>query len=99
MSQPLECGPQGPRRRQSKAVFLSPSTDRRRLLHFNVTEHPSAEWTAQQIVEAFPWDTAPRHLLRDCDAVYGDRFRRRLAGLEVTEVPIAPRERCVLEPW
>ena len=75
-------------------VFVVLAHDRRRLLHFNVTEHPTAEWTAQQIVEAFPRDTAPRYLLRDRDAVYGDRFRQRLAGLEVTEVLSAPRA-----PW
>jgi putative transposase len=75
-------------------VFLVLAHDRRRLLHFNVTKHPSAEWTAQQIVEAFPWDTAPRYLLRDRDAIYGDHFRRRVAGFQVAEVLIAPRA-----PW
>ncbi len=71
-------------------VFVVLAHDRRRLLHFNVTEHPTAQWTAQQIVQACPWDTAPRCLLRDRDAVYGNRFRRRLVGLGVTEVLIAP---------
>jgi len=75
-------------------VFLVLAHDRRRLLHFNVTEHPSAEWTAQQIVEAFPWDTAPRYLLRDRDAIYGTHFRHRVAGFQVSEVLIAPRA-----PW
>jgi transposase InsO family protein len=75
-------------------VFVVLAHDRRRVLHFNVTEHPTAEWTAQQIVEAFPWDSAPRHLLRDRDGVYGNDFRRRLAGLGVTEVLTAPRA-----PW
>ncbi len=75
-------------------VFLVLAHDRRRLLHFNVTEHPCAGWTAQQIVEAFPWDTAPRYLLRDRDAIYGTHFRRRVAGLQVAEVLIAPRA-----PW
>ncbi len=60
-------------------VFVVVAHDRRRVLHFNVTEHPTAEWTAQQILEAFPWDTAPRYLLRDRDAVYGRHFRRRVA--------------------
>jgi hypothetical protein len=46
-------------------VFVVLSHNRRRVVHFNVTEHPSAEWTAQQIIEAFPWGTAPRFLLRD----------------------------------
>ena len=63
-------------------------------MHFNVTEHPTAVWTARQIVEAFPWDTAPRYLLRDRDGVYGNHFRRRVAGFQVTDVLIAPRS-----PW
>jgi transposase InsO family protein len=75
-------------------VFVVLAHDRRRLLHCNVTQHPTAEWTARQIVEAFPWDTAPRYLLRDRDAVYGTHFRRRVAGFQVTEVLIAPRS-----PW
>jgi hypothetical protein len=45
--------------------------DRRRLLHFNVTEHPTAAWTAQQIVEAFPEATAPKYVIRDRDRIYG----------------------------
>jgi hypothetical protein len=49
---------------------------RRRILHFNVTEHPTAQWTAQQLVEAFPWEAAPQYLLRDRDAVYGARFQQ-----------------------
>ena len=68
--------------------------DRRRVVHFNVTEHPTAEWTAQQVVEAFPWDTAPRYLLRDRDATYGLVFRRRVKGLGIEQVLIAPRS-----PW
>ncbi len=75
-------------------VFVVLAHDRRRVVHFNVTEHPSAEWTAQQIVEAFPWETTPRYLLRDRDGVYGDGFRRRLAALEIREVLSAPRS-----PW
>jgi hypothetical protein len=51
---------------------------RRRIVHFSVTEHPTAVWTAQQLVEAFP-DTAPRWLLRDRDAIYGEAFRQRVA--------------------
>ena len=75
-------------------VFLVLAHDRTRVLHFNATEHPTAKWTAQQIVEAFPWDTAPRYLLRDRDGVYGHDFRRRVAGLGTTEVLTAPRA-----PW
>jgi hypothetical protein len=47
--------------------------DRRRIVHFNVTEHPTAQWTAQQLVEAFPFDCAPRYLLWDGDGIYGER--------------------------
>lgn len=46
-------------------VFVILSHSRREVIHFNVTEYPTAEWTAQQVIEAFPWDTAPRFLLRD----------------------------------
>ncbi len=54
---------------------------RRRVVHFNVTEHPTAHWTTQQIVDAFPDDSAPSYLLRDRDQVYGQRFRHRLKGM------------------
>src|SRR3989442_4401252 len=53
---------------------------RRRVVHFNVTEHPTAAWTAQQIVDAFPDDSAPSYLLRDRDQVYGHVFRHRVKG-------------------
>ena len=52
-------------------VFMMLAHERRRIVHFNITEHPTAQWTAQQIVEAFPWETAPRYLLRDRDGIYG----------------------------
>ena len=52
------------------------------------------KWTAQQLVEAFPWDTAPRYLLRDRDSIYGEYFRRRVRGMGIREVLIAPRA-----PW
>ena len=48
--------------------------ERRRVLHFGVTEHPTPEWTIQQMREAFPWDQAPRFVLRDRDAIYGRDF-------------------------
>src|SRR5437899_7086857 len=51
---------------------------RRRVVHFNVTEHPTAAWTTQQLVDAFPDDSAPPYLLRDRDSVYGQAFRRRV---------------------
>jgi putative transposase len=59
---------------------------RRRVVHFNVTANPTAAWTAQQIVEAFPWDTAPRFLLRDRDSIYGEWFRRRVQSMGIEEV-------------
>jgi putative transposase len=67
---------------------------RRRVLHFNVTEHPTAAWTAQQIVDSFPDDTAPAYLLRDRDAIYGDSFRQRVKGMRIQEVLSAARS-----PW
>jgi len=67
---------------------------RRRVLHFNVTEHPTAYWTAQQIVDTFPEDTAPWYLLRDRDTVYGDSFRCRIKGMQIREVLTAAHS-----PW
>src|SRR5712691_5801304 len=58
-------------------VFIMLAHERRRIVHFNITEHPTAQWTAQQIVEAFPWATAPRYLLRDRDAIYSVAFHHR----------------------
>ncbi|MFZ5862795.1 MAG: integrase core domain-containing protein [Nitrospirota bacterium] len=75
-------------------VLLVLAHDRRRVVHFNVTEHPTAQWSAQQIVEAFPWDTAPKYLRRDRDMVYGAVFRRRVASLGIEEILTAPRS-----PW
>jgi hypothetical protein len=68
-------------------VFIVLAHDRRRVIHFNVTEQPTAAWTAQQIVEAFPWDTVPRYLLRDRNGIYRDYFRRRVSGMGIDEVP------------
>src|SRR3977135_2035506 len=75
-------------------VFVVLLHHRRRIVHFNVTEHPTAAWTAQQVVEAFPDDTAPRCLLRDGDAIYGEGFRQRVAGMGIGEVLSAPSS-----PW
>ncbi len=55
-------------------VFVVLAHERRRVVQINVTDAPTAQWTAQQLVEAFPWETAPRYLLRDRDAVYGVAF-------------------------
>jgi transposase InsO family protein len=68
--------------------------ERRRIMHCHVTEHPTAAWTAQQVVDAFPWDEAPRYLLRDRDRIYGDVFRQRVRNMGIEEVLIAPRS-----PW
>jgi putative transposase len=75
-------------------VFVVLAHDRRRVVHYSVTDAPSAQWTTQQLVEAFPWDTAPRYLLRDRDAVYGVVFSSRLHSLGIPEVKTAPRS-----PW
>jgi len=75
-------------------VLVLLSHHRRRIVHLRITEHPTADWTAQQIIEAFPDDTAPRWLLRDRDAIYGDRFRRRVAAMSIHEVISAPSS-----PW
>jgi len=75
-------------------VFVVLAHHRRRAIHFNVTAHPTAEWTAQQIAEAFPWDSAPRYLLHDRDLVYGELFHRRVREMGIHEVVTAPRS-----PW
>jgi hypothetical protein len=75
-------------------VFLVLAHERRRILHFGVTAHPTAEWTAQQLRDAFPWDTAPRYLLRDRDRIFGDDFRKQLKDMGIKEVLAAPRS-----PW
>jgi hypothetical protein len=75
-------------------VLIILAHDRRRIQHFNITAHPSAAWTAQQVVQAFPWETAPRYLLRDRDGVYGADFRQRVASMGIKEVLTAARS-----PW
>ncbi len=75
-------------------VFVVLAHARRRIVHFNITEHPTAQWTAQQISEAFPWEAAPRYLLRDRDRVYGRAFRTRMKCMGIEEVLTAPRS-----PW
>jgi putative transposase len=75
-------------------VFVVLRHDRRELLHLNVTDHPTAVWTARQIVETFPNGTAPGYLLRDRDAIYGECFTRCLVNMGIREVIIAPRA-----PW
>jgi len=75
-------------------VFLVLAHDRRRVLHFGVTAHPTAEWTAQQLRNAFPWDTAARYLLRDRDRIFGDDFVKQVRDMGIQEVLSAPRS-----PW
>ena len=75
-------------------VFLVLAHDRRRILHFNVTDHPTAEWTGQQLREAFPFEKVPRYLLRDRDAIFGEEFRRHVTDMGIHEVLSAPRA-----PW
>ena len=68
--------------------------DRRTIIHFDVTENPTQAWLARQLTEAFPWDTAPRYLLRDRDTSYGLVFRDRVRVMGIKEVVTAPRS-----PW
>ena len=75
-------------------VFVVLGHHRRHAMHFNVTAHPTAEWTGRQIAEAFPWDSAPRYLLHDRDCIYGAAFRQRVGELGIREVLTAPRS-----PW
>jgi hypothetical protein len=65
---------------------------RRKIVHFNITDAPTAAWTAQQIINAFPYDTAPEYLLRDRDSIYGSLFVRRVEGIK--QKLISPRS-----PW
>ena len=75
-------------------AFVIIGHGRRQLLWFAVTRHPTAEWLAQQIVEAFPWETAPSYLVRDNDGAYGPIFRRRVRAMGIGDRPISPRS-----PW
>src|SRR3982751_4391303 len=75
-------------------VFLVLAHERRRMVHFAVTAHPTAEWTAHQLREAFPWDTAPRYLLRDRDRIFGQEFVEQVKAMGIKQVLSAPRS-----PW
>ena len=75
-------------------VFLVLAHDRRRIVHCNVTAHPTAEWTGQQLREAFPFDQVPRYLLRDRDAIFGKDFRDQVRDMGIREVLSTPRS-----PW
>jgi transposase InsO family protein len=75
-------------------VFVVLGLERRKILHCNVTEHPTAQWTGQQLVEALPWETTARYVIRDRDRIYGTDFKQRVAGLGLREALTAPRS-----PW
>ena len=79
---------------QLLCCFVVLRHDRRRVANFNVTAHPTARRTAQQVVEAFPFDESPRFLIRDRDAIYGVDFRERVKHKGIEEVVIAYRS-----PW
>jgi putative transposase len=75
-------------------VFLVLGHDRRRIVHCNVTAHPTAEWTVPQLREAFPFDRIPGYLLRDRDGIFGNEFRKDVKAMGIQEVLSAPRS-----PW
>jgi len=75
-------------------VLVVVAHERRKVIHFNITQAPTAEWTAQQVVNAFPYGTAPKYLLRDRDSVYGSVFVRRVEGMGIEQKLISPRS-----PW
>jgi transposase InsO family protein len=74
--------------------FVIIRLDRRDLVWINVTTNPTAEWVARQITEAFPWDEAPRYMIRDRDRIYGAVVRRRLRAMGIRDRPTAPAS-----PW
>ena len=75
-------------------AFIIVHIDRRLIVWSNVTRHPTAEWVAQQITEAFPWNEAPRHLIRDRDSIFGVVVKKRLRAMGIRDKPTAPRS-----PW
>ena len=75
-------------------VFVVIEHARRRVVHFNVTAHPTAQWTAQQLIEAFPFDTAPKYLIRDGDGICGAAVQRRIGSLGINEIVTTPAS-----PW
>jgi transposase InsO family protein len=75
-------------------VLIVITHERRKVVHFNITEAPNAEWTAQQVVNAFPYDTAPKYLLRDRDSIYRSVFVQRVEGMGIKQKLISPRS-----PW
>jgi putative transposase len=81
-------------------VFLVLAHDRRRILHFAVAPHPTAEWAAQQLREAFPWDSAPRFLLRDRNRIFGSGLTKQVEEFGIQEAlgaPGVPQQRAYIE--
>jgi putative transposase len=81
-------------------VFVVMSHFRRKIVHFNVTEHPHASWTAQQIVDAFPYDTAPQYLIHDRDSIFGKHFRTRVEHMGIKRImtPVrSPKANAICE--
>src|SRR5260370_39118234 len=75
-------------------AFVIVRLDRRDLVWINVTANPTAEWVARQITEAFPWDGAPRYMIRDRDRIYGAIVTRRFRAMGIRDKPVAPAS-----PW
>jgi hypothetical protein len=75
-------------------AFVIVRLDRRQLVWINVTTNPTAEWIARQLTDAFPWDEAPRYLIRDQDRIYGDVSMRRIRAMGIRDKPIAPASPC-----
>src|ERR1700761_2131156 len=75
-------------------AYIIVRLDRRELVWISVTTHPTAEWVARQITEAFPWNKAPRYMIRDRDRIYGSVFTRRLRAMGIRDKPAAPAS-----PW
>ena len=80
--------------RSLEANYVNVTMPRRGLVWVNVTANPTADWVAQQITEAFPWNEAPRYLIRDRDRIYGAVVTRRLRAMGIRDKPIAPAS-----PW
>jgi transposase InsO family protein len=75
-------------------AFVIVRLDRRDLVWINVTQNPTAEWIARQLTEAFPWNEAPRYLIRDRDCIYSEVARRRISAMGIRDKPIA-----LASPW
>ena len=75
-------------------AFVIVTLERRELVWINVTAHPTTEWVARQITEAFPWDGAPGYMIRDCDRIYGSVVTRRLRAMGIRDKPAA-----LASPW